>query len=98
MDQASAKLIYQNLACGVTPEAQAAALDCTVEEVERVFKEVGLRLANWMLLETVPYVPCQSRIAAIQNRKVLLQHLDRIDLDGIQVIYHKVRAARVAVE
>lgn len=98
MDQASAKMIYQNLACGVTAEAQAAALDCSVEEVRRVFREVGLKMANWMLMETVPYVPCQTPEAAAQNRKTVLQFLDGLNLDDIKVVYNKVRAARVAVE
>lgn len=98
MDQASAKLVYQNLACGVTPEAQARALGCSVEEVERTFREVGLRIANWMLLETVPYLPCQTPASAKQNRKVLLQYLAGLDLDGIELKFHRVRAARVAVE
>ena len=98
MEQASAKLVYQNLACGVTPEAQARALDTTVEEVERVFREVGLAMANWMLQETVPYVPCQTVAAARQNKKVVLQHLANLDLSLIKIEFHRVRAARVAVE
>jgi len=98
MDAAVRKMIYKNLACGVTAEAQAAALDTTVEEVERTFREVGLAMANWMLQETVPYVPCQSITSVRQNRRVLLQHLDRLDLDAVLITYHRVRAARVAVE
>lgn len=98
MDQASKKLIYQNLACGVTPEAQAAALGCSVEEVERVFRAVGLALANWQLNETVPYTPCQTRAAALQNRKVILQFLDKLDIDNVVIEYHRIRAARCAVE
>jgi hypothetical protein len=98
MDQASKKMLYKNLACGVTPEAQARALGCSVEEVERTFREVGLALANWMLQETVPYLPCQTPKSAGQNRKVLLQFLDGLDLDEIIITYHRVRAARVAVE
>ncbi|TDV04687.1 hypothetical protein [Paraburkholderia caballeronis] len=98
MDAASKKLVYQNLARGVAPEAQAAALGTTVEEVERTFREVGLALANWMLQETVPYVPCQTVASALRNRRVLLQHLASIDLDSVIVKFHRVRAARVAVE
>lgn len=97
MDAASKKLIYQNLVCGVTPEAQAAALDTTVEEVERTFRTVGLAMANWMLEETVPYVPCQTTGSARQNRKVLLQYLSKLDVDR-PVVFHRVRSARVAVE
>ncbi|KVL59257.1 hypothetical protein WT01_15610 [Burkholderia cepacia] len=98
MDQASAKLIYQNVACGVSYEAQARALDCSVEEVERVFRAVGLALANWQLRETVPYTPCQTPIAALQNRKVLLQLLAQLDIDSVVIEYHRIRAARCAVE
>ncbi|MBF3874204.1 hypothetical protein [Burkholderia pseudomallei] len=98
MDQASAKLIYQNLACGVTPEAQARALDCSVEEVERVFRAVGLAIANWQLQETMPYTPCQTPTSAMQNRKVLLQLLDKLDIDSVVIEYHRIRAARCAVE
>ena len=98
MDQASKKMLYKNLACGVTPEAQAKALGCEVEEVERTFREVGLAMANWMLQETVPYTPCQTPQSARQNRKVLLQFLEGLDLDAIIITYHRVRAARVAVE
>lgn len=98
MDAAARKLIYKNMACGVTAEAQAAALDTTVEEVERTFREVGLAIANWMLQETVPYVSCQTVAGARQNRRVLLQHLAALDLDAVLITYHRVRAARVAVE
>ncbi len=98
MDQASAKLIYQNVACGVSFEAQARALDCSEEEVQRVFRAVGLALANWQLQETVPYTPCQTQIAAIQNRKIVLQLLDKLDIDSIVIEYHRIRAARCAVE
>lgn len=98
MDQASKKLVYQNVACGCTFEAIARALDTTEEEVERTFKEVGLTIANWMLQECVPYVPCQTVNAARQNRKVLLQHLSTLDLDVIKLAFHRVRAARFAVE
>jgi hypothetical protein len=98
MDQASKKLVYQNMACGASSEAVARALGTTVEEVERTFKEVGLAIANWMLTEAVPYVPCQNVAGARANRKVLLQHLAGLDLDVIKIAYHRVRAARVAVE
>lgn len=98
MDQASKKLIYQNVACGVSFEAQARALDCSVEEVERVFRAVGLALANWQLQETVPYTPCQTPTAAIQNRKVILQFLDKLDIDSIDIEYHRITARRCAVE
>lgn len=97
MDAAAMKLIYQNLACGVPPEQQARALGCDVEEVNRTFRHVGLVMANLQLTETMPYVPCQTQISAMQNRKRVLQLLDDLDLTVVP-IYHKVRAARCAVE
>lgn len=97
MDEASKKLVYQNLACGVAPEAQARALDCSEEEVERVFREVGLAMAAWQLDNNVPYVPCQTLAAARQNKAKVLTLLPDVDLALVKK-YHRVRAARVAVE
>jgi hypothetical protein len=97
MDAASKKLIYKNVACGHSYEALARALDLTVEEVERTFRLGGLMIAQWMLEETVPYVPCQTPEAARANRKVVLQHLEGLNVDD-KPRFARVRAARCAVE
>jgi hypothetical protein len=97
METQDRKLIYFNMARGVTAVTLAKQLNCSEEEVNHVFREVGLLLASWQVHNAHPYTPCQTVQGARQNLKVLLPMLDAVDLGSI-VTFARVRAAMCRVE
>ena len=74
------KLVYSNLANGVSVEAVSAAFEISPQAVTATFKEVGLQLAGHMVHEATPYVPCQTVEAARANRVKLLPMLAGLEL------------------
>lgn len=80
------KLLYQNVSCGVAPEAAARALGLSEEKAADIFAEVGKKLGYFQIREAMPYVLCQTIQHARQNRKALLPILDKLDLDAPDIV------------
>jgi hypothetical protein len=80
------KLVYQNVACGVSPEKVAHDLGITEEQAKDAFDEVGKKIAWVQVKDAMPYVLCQSIDDARQNRKSLLPLLDKMDLDAPDIV------------
>lgn len=93
MDDAR-KMLYFNVANGVTLERAAEAIGMDVAVAHETFRAVGLALAAKQMRETMPYVPCQTEGAARQNRKQLVPLLETLDLDE-KLEYRRVVAAPI---
>lgn len=76
------KLVYTNIANGCSVEQVADAFGLTLEEVEKIFSEVALKLSAHLVFSSHPFVACMTHGDAMQNRMLLIPQLESLNLDA----------------
>ena len=83
------ELVFRNLVNGVEVQKVAESFNKTEAEVIQDFKAVALSIANYVMLNGVPWFPCQEIIDARANKVQCLHFLGLVDLDEVPM-YSKV--------
>lgn len=84
IDKETKRLIYANIANGVSPAQCSETFCISPHEVHMAFKEVARLVAAYQVERAMPFQPCQSIAVARQNRTWLLPILEQINLEELE--------------
>ncbi len=88
------KLIFANLLNGNDLTAVARVYHKSPKEIEQDFQYISQKIQSYAFERRMPYIACSTIFQARQNRIVLLELLEKINLD-VTPVYSRITTSEV---